>query len=205
MKYFFMPMVMWKVFEKSFQNNLLMLNVEDTKPVMKKAKLKYRQIIEEIPPWGKNDVLLVNILSGATLASIYLSLPKKVDVKQVEEYYRKSMNENKIMRFTLKNTKNFSKRQQRGLSKQASKSQKATNPYTWRYEFYYGKNIDNFDAIFDKCGIYELFKHLGISDITPALCAYDYGMAEHTNTIFTRECTIASGGEVCDCHYKRKS
>jgi len=73
MKYFFMPMVMWKVFEKSFQNNLLMLNVEDTKPVMKKAKLKYRQIIEEIPPWGKNDVLLVNILSGATLASIYLA------------------------------------------------------------------------------------------------------------------------------------
>ncbi|HWR18757.1 MAG TPA: L-2-amino-thiazoline-4-carboxylic acid hydrolase, partial [Clostridia bacterium] len=64
---------------------------------------------------------------------------------------------------------------------------------------------DSYDMLFDKCGIYNLMKDLGISEITPAMCAYDYSMAKITNTVFTREYTLASGGPVCDCHYQKKN
>lgn len=194
MNYFFMPMAMWNIFQKSFRNNLHLFNVKNPTDVMKKAKQKYREIIEGIPQYGRNDILPATIMSAATLASIYLSLPEKPDVVHVEEYYRKSMNENKIMRINLKSTKNFSKAYQKKLSNQAEKSQKATNPYTWRFKFYHGDSIDSYDAIFDKCGICELFRHLEIADITPAMCAYDYEMARYTDTVFTREYTLASGG-----------
>lgn len=66
------------------------------------------------------------------------------------------------------------------------------------------ETIDEFDAIFDRCGIWHMMKELGIPEATPALCRYDYGMAKETNTIFTREQTLAGGGSVCDCHYKKK-
>lgn len=205
MNYFFLPMAMWNIFQKSFRGNLNFLGVENPSEIMKQAKLKYREITGEIPPYGENDILPETILSAATLAAIYLSLPEKPDIAQVEEYYRRSMSGNKIMIAKLKSTKNFSKSYQKKLSKQAEKSQKATNPFTWRFKFYSGDSLDNFEADFDKCGICELFKYLGIGEITPALCAYDYEMAKYTNTVFTRKYTLASGGEMCDCHYRKKT
>ena len=47
-------------------------------------------------------------------------------------------------------------------------------------------------------------KKIGIPELTPALCSYDYDMAEITGTVFTREYTLASGGPVCDCHYRKQ-
>ncbi|HCI55584.1 MAG TPA: hypothetical protein DFI01_06630 [Bacteroidales bacterium] len=35
-----------------------------------------------------------------------------------------------------------------------------------------GETLDSFDAIFDKCGICELFKQTGVFEIPPAMCAY---------------------------------
>ena len=109
-----------------------------------------------------------------------------------------------VMCLILKSTDHFSARRKKALARDAEKSQNATNPYTWRYTFTYGKTPDRYDAIFDRCGICVLFKKLGISENTPAMCAYDYEMAKQTDTIFTREFTLASGGKVCGCHYRRK-
>lgn len=203
MKMRFFSATMWLIFASSFKKNLSVLEVPASDKIMKNAKKKYKEIIGMIPPFGKNDILLVNLLSAATAAAVYLSLPKKPSVAQMKEYYEKSMDNNVVMRFVLKNTDNFSAGHQKKLAKEAALSQNAVNPYTWRYQFIPGKTLNTFDAIFDKCGICELFKVLNIAEITPALCAYDYGMAKHTNTIFTREFTLASGGAVCDCHYRK--
>ena len=205
MNMFFMPAAMWSIFRGSFKANLDVFGVSDRNSVMYKAKQMYKDIIGKIPTFKKDDILLVNILSAATVAAIYLSLPEKAGVEQVEEYYRRSMNHNVVMNMVLKNTKNFSSGYQKRLAKDAKKSQRAANPYTWRYTYTAGETLDSFDAIFDKCGICELFKTLGIPEITPALCVYDYEMAKQTNTVFTREYTLASGGPVCDCHYRRRS
>lgn len=198
------PTGMWFLFAGSFKKNLLMLGVYDNNKIMKSAVIKYKEILKTIPIFGKNDILIVNILSAATVAAIYLSLPESPSVEQMKEYYEKSMNDNPIMRLVLNSTNNFSAKYQKKLAKEAILSQQATNPYTWRYRFIPGETLNTFDAIFDKCGICELFKTLDIFELTPALCAYDYGMAKHTNTIFTREFTLASGNPVCDCHYEKK-
>jgi hypothetical protein len=204
MKLYFMPALMWQAFRKSFQDNLNVLGVADKERTMRQAKAKYKEIIARIPPFQKDDVLRINILSAAMFAAVYLSLPAGARVEQLEEYYRRSMNANAATMLVLKSTKNFSKAYQRRIAKDAEKSQRATNPYTWRYTYSAGETLDSFDAIFDKCGICALFKALGIEEITPALCAYDYEMAKYTNTIFTRQYTLASGGPVCDCHYRRR-
>lgn len=86
----------------------------------------------------------------------------------------------------------------------AAKSQLSSNPYTWRFKVHEGSTVESFDAIFDKCGIWHMMNQLGIPEATPALCRYDYGMAKLTNTVFTREQTLAGGGSVCDCHYQKK-
>ena len=205
MKQFFMPAAMWHIFRRSFRENLFILGVSDGNAIMVRAKQKYNEIVEQIPPFGKNDILLVNILSAATVAAVYLSLPEKASVEQVEEYYRRSMGDNAVMNLVLRNTKNFTAGYQKRLARDAQKSQQSANPYTWRYTYTAGQTLDSFDAVFDKCGICHLFKTLGIPEITPALCAYDYEMAKHTNTVFTREYTLATGGPVCGCHYRRRN
>lgn len=114
------------------------------------------------------------------------------------------MNDCKISSFVLKHTKIFTRKYQDTLNKSGIKSEKATNPYTWRYKVIYGKDYNCFDAIFDKCGICNLYKDLGIFEIVPALCAYDYEMAKYYGSEFNRKMTLASGSKVCDCHYKKE-
>ena len=205
MKMQIVPAAVWSIFRGRFEANLDVLGAADGKRVMDKAKQRYQTIIGRIPPFGADDVLLVNILSAAMVAAVYLSLPHRVRVEQMKEYYRRSMNDNAVMKLVLRNTHNFSQRRQNRLAKDAEKSRRSTNPYSWRYVFTPGTTLDSFDAVFDRCGICELFRTLAIPEITPALSAYDYEMAEHTNTVFTREYTLASGGPFCDCHYRRRS
>lgn len=45
------------------------------------------------------------------------------------------------------------------------------------------KQKHNFDAVFDRCGICYLFQQLDIAEVIPALCAYDYTMAERTDLL----------------------
>ena len=198
--------LMWSAYKRSFTRNMALIGVSQAQSgdIMKQAKQKYQEILAVIPTFEKNDVLLINLLSAATFASIYLSVPEKPTVTQLTEYYEASMNGCNMTKIVLSHTDNFSVKYQNRLKKDALKSQQATNPYTWRYTYHPGQTLDSFDAIFDKCGICELMKTLGIPEITPAMCAYDYGMAKLTGTVFTREYTLAGGGPVCDCHYQKK-
>ena len=69
---------MWMIFQSGFRKQLSLLHITEErakKDIMKTAHQKYREIIRMIDPFGKNDVLLVNILSASAFAGIYLSLP----------------------------------------------------------------------------------------------------------------------------------
>lgn len=204
MKMGFMPRTMWIVFKQSFQNQLSVFGVSDTQKIMKNAGEKYREIVSSIPPFGENDILLINLLSAASLAAIYLSLEQRPSLEQVTAYYDAAMSDSFVMQTFLKRSNYYSKRYQKTLSRQAEQSQHSTNPYSWRFHFEQSSSLEKFDAIYDRCGICTLFSKLGISEITPALCAYDYGMAKWTKTVFSRQYTLASGGPVCDCHYQKQ-
>lgn len=98
----------------------------------------------------------------------------------------------------------LSKRYWQEQKEQAEKSQKSTNPFSWKYSFHPDKSGQHFDALFSHCGIWYLMQKLGIPEITPAMCRYDYGMTKYSDAIFTRNGTLAGGAELCDCHYDKK-
>lgn len=204
MKIGILERTMWKVFRPTFQKNTSIIGVEDSKTLMKKAKIKYYEILKDIPEYGENDVLLINLIGAAMYAAVYISLEKKPTIDQLSEYYEIAMNSNIIMKIFLKSSNYYSKKYQNSLKKSAEKSQKSSNPYTWRFKVIQGDTLESFDAIFDRCGIWHMMNQLGIPEATPALCRYDYAMAKLTNTVFTREQTLAGGGTVCDCHYQKK-
>ena len=195
---------MWRAYKGQYEKGLDLFAIADSKAQMRKVSAEYNRILAQISEYGKYDVLLINLLSAAAVAAVYLTLPQKPDVETMKEYYRRVM-DSRLTRAFLKGSNQFSASYQRRLRKHAEMSQRATHPFTWRFTFHAGETLDSFDAIFDKCGIYELFRHLGIPELTPALCAYDYDMALITGTVFTREYTLAAGGPVCDCHYRRAS
>ncbi len=204
MKIGILEKTMWTVFRPTFQKNTSIIGVEDSKSLMKKAKIKYYEILKDIPEYGENDVLLINLIGAAMYAAVYISLEKKPTIDQLSEYYEIAMNSNIVMKIFLKSSDYYSKKYQNSLKKSAEKSQKSSNPYTWRFNVIQGDTLESFDAIFDKCGIWHMMNQLGIPEATPALCRYDYAMAKLTNTVFTREQTLAGGGTMCDCHYRKK-
>lgn len=62
-----------------------------------------------------------------------------------------------------------------------------------------------YEARFTTCGICTLMKELGLTELIPAMCQFDYTMSEAGGvTNFVREYTLASGGSYCDCGYKKK-
>ena len=204
MKIGFLQKAMWALFRPTFQKNLLMLGVKDRHTIMRHAHQRYEQILKDIPEYGENDVLLVNLLSAAMYAAIYLNLDKKPDIDTLAEYYEQSMNTNPVMRLFLRRSDPFTQKYQARQKALAEKSQKSDNPYTWRYTFHPGETPNSFDAIFDRCGIWHMMQQLGIPEATPAICRYDYGMTKLTHTVFSREQTLAGGGTVCDCHYRKR-
>lgn len=196
----------WQMSAPSYKKSLGIIGVPDSESVkvMENAKKRYSKILDRIPKYGKNDVLFINLLSASMLAAVYLSLDNKPDIERMKQYYAATMSGSFISRNYLKNGNFISPKFQNKLKKSGEKSQNAINPYTWRFKYIPGKTDDSYDAIFDKCGICNMMKDLGIPELTPAMCAYDYTMAEIQGYIFTRKYTLASGGPVCDCHYKRK-
>lgn len=204
MKYGIMPRAMWTLFSGSFKRELPLLTDEEQKDVMQRAKKAYVRILESIPEFDSDDDLVYNLLSGAMLASVYTELPEKPNLRAVELYYRESMTGCAAMRAHMKKEDKFSEEAQEKLALKADESLKRTNPYTWKYRYEKGSDKNSFSAYFDTCGILYLFRKLGIEEIVPAMCSYDYQMAELSHSEFTRQFTLAEGGKCCDCHYSKK-
>lgn len=203
MKYGYLPKLMWGVFAPGFKRTLNLISAESESLVMRFAHKKYKEILSGVQEFDRDDRFVFNILSAAMLAAVYLSLSEKPTVDALTAYYAKSM-DNFVMRFYLAKSNPFTHAYQKVLSEGAEKSRRRTNPYSWVYDYTPGADINSFTATFRTCGICHLLKSLRIEEITPALCRYDYTMAEQRGTAFTRKYTIASGGNFCDCNYKKK-
>ena len=90
------------------------------------------------------------------------------------------------------------------MKKTAARRYADRNPYSWYMEYYEYEDGSGYEARFSKCGICALTKKLGLFDLTPALCRLDYTMSEAGGASdFVHEYTLASGGEYCDCGYKK--
>lgn len=204
MKYGFLPRAIWFVFRGSFQKQLPSITQQNPRLLMRKAKKAYRTVLHTIPEFDKGDRFLVNILSASMLAAVYLNLLKRPNLSAMTSYYHNAMTQNAVMKIFLNRSDHYTATSQAKLKRQADASQKRTNSYTWKFRYEPGKNLNSFTAYFDTCGICYLFRKLGIAELIPAMCTYDYDMAELGGTVFTRKYTLAGGGPYCDCHYCKK-
>ena len=205
MQFGMMPRLMWTVFRGSFTRELPKITREAPKPLMERAYRRYREILTTIPEFEKGDRFLVNFLGASMLPAVLLELPEKPPVKAVEEYYHNAMTNNTVMRLFLKKGGAYTAKGRAKLARQAADSPRRyqENPCTWCFTHEPGPDLNSYSTFFTACGIYRLFQSLGISEYTPAMCTYDYDMAELSGSEFTRQYTLAGGGPCCDCHYRR--
>ena len=209
MKYTGMPMGMWTLFSKSFEQNLVTvfgLDRYSAGTVKAKAKPKYKEIIAGLPEFEKADRFKMNIVNCALLAAFVLNMPERPDVERLTAYYAGSMMTPAMKWFCRKSGKSKFTEKDISSMKVAERLRAADrNPYSWNMDFYLYPDGSGYEARFSTCGICTLMRELGLYDLVPALCRLDYTMSEAGGASdFVREYTLASGGPYCDCGYKKK-
>lgn len=209
MKYTGMPMGMWTLFSKSFEQNLVTafgLDRYSAGTVKAKAKPKYKEIIAGLPEFEKSDRFKMNIVNCALLAAFVLNMPERPDVRRLTAYYACSMMTPAMKWFCRKSGKSKFTEKDISSMKAAGWLRAADrNPYSWNMEFLPYPDGSGYEARFTACGICTLMRELGLYDLVPAMCRLDYTMAEAGGTSdFFREYTLASGGPYCDCGYKKR-
>ena len=209
MKYTGMPVGMWTLFSKSFEQNLVTvfgLDRYSTGTVKAKAKPKYKEIIAGLPEFEKADRFKMNIVNCALLAAFVLNMPERPDVERLTAYYAGSMMTLTMKWFCRKSGKSkFTKKDISSMKATERLRAADRNPYSWNMEFLPYPDGSGYEARFTACGICTLMREMGLYDLVPAMCRLDYTMAEAGGTSdFFREYTLASGGPYCDCGYKKK-
>ena len=94
MKYAGMPFGMWTLFAPSFRNQLTAVfgyGTNTAKAITENAKLKYREIISELPEFEKGDRFKMNLVNCAMIGAFILSMPERPKVDRLTDYYAKSM------------------------------------------------------------------------------------------------------------------
>ena len=209
MKYVGMPSGMWVLYKRSFRDHLVSVfgfSKSEAVRIAADAKPKYKEIIEKLPEFEKEDRFKMNIVNCALFASFLLNMKEKPAVEKLTDFYAKAMmNAPTRFFFKLSDKKKFSEKDVAGMKKTAALNAADRNPYSWNMELLPYKDGSGYEARFSKCGICTLMKELGLFDYVPAMCRLDYTMAEVGGACdFVREFTLASGGPYCDCGYKKK-
>lgn len=208
MKYIPMQTGMWAVFSASFRRQLELVFSLDAKTaasVTAKAKIKYRQIMQELPDFEKQDRFLMNIVSCAMLGAFILSMPERPDVERLTAYYENAMMTPIMHVFCRRSGRRmYTPKNLAAMQFTAGFRAADRNPYSWNMDYLPYEDGSGFEARFTACGICQLMKKLGLYDLTPALCHLDYPMNEAGGyTKFVRAYTLASGGPYCDCGYHK--
>lgn len=209
MKYIGLPQSIWILFKNSFKKQLTIVFDYDKKTstkIKKEAKIKYKEIINKLPKFEKDDHYIMNIVGAALLIAFILSMPNRPDVDKLTIYYENSQM-TKLMKWFCKigGKSKFSKKDIKQMEASAKLKAGERNPYSRNMEFYKYSDGSGYEARFTKCGICRLMKDFGLYDLTPALCHLDYAMNDANGVSdFIRKYTLASGGSYCDCGWKKK-
>lgn len=210
MRYIEMPFGMWCLFARSFRRNLrtvLGFDEAAVQQILRQAKPRYKQIIERLPEFEKEDRFKMNIVNCAMLAAFYLNMDPKPSLEKLTEFYSAAMMTGPMKWFCRMSGKNkFTEKDIAGMKKTEKLKAADRNPYSLNMDFLPYTDGSGYEARFTKCGICTLMKELGIYEAVPAMCRLDYTMSEAGGrSEFIREYTLASGGPYCDCGYKKKA
>jgi hypothetical protein len=209
MKYSGMPAGMWMIFHGSFKKHLtsdLGFDAGTARIINKKAKIRYREIIEKLPEFEKKDRFKTNIVNCAMLVAFLLSMDRRPSVEEATEFYEGAMTTSTTKMFCKSaGKKKFTDKDIAGMKATAELKAAERNPYSWNMEYIPYDDDSGYEARFTKCGICVLMKEYGFFDLVPAMCHLDYVMSDMGGaSVFVREYTLASGGPYCDCGYKKR-
>ena len=133
-----MPAAMWLLFAKSFRQQLVEnyhMNGEVAKEVTVKAKLKYKQMIQGLPGFEKNDRFKVNAVSCAMLGAFVLNMPERPDVESLTKYYANAMMTPAMQWYCRKSGKNkYTEKSMDNLKRTEKLKAADRNPYSWNME-----------------------------------------------------------------------
>ena len=210
MKYMGMPLGMWLLYRKSFREHLVSVlgyTLREAKQITERANPKYREIIEKLPEFEKNDRFKMNIVNCALLCAFVLSMAERPSLEELTAFYAEAMMTSPTRWFCrMSGKRKFSEQDIRGMRETAALRAADRNPYSWNMDYLPYPDGSGYEARFTKCGICMLMKELGLYELTPAMCHLDYTMSEAGGASeFVRQYTLASGGPYCDCGYKKKA
>ena len=209
MKYIGMPLGMWLLYRQSFRKHLVSVlgcNAREAEEISKKAKPKYREIIEKLPDFEKGDRFQMNIVNCALLCAFLLSMDERPSVEKATAFYRDAMMTAPTRWFCrMSGKRKFTDADLQGMKETAALRAADRNPYSWNMDFLPYPDGSGYEARFTKCGICTLMKDLNLFELTPAMCHLDYTMSEAGGASeFVRQYTLAAGGPYCDCGYIKK-
>ena len=208
MKYLGMPAGMWLLFNRSFERKLtevLEFDETEAEKIRAEAKEEYKRIIAGLPEFEKKDRFKMNIVNCAMLSAFILKMNRKPSVEKMTDYYHDAMMTEPMKWFCRQAAKvKFSEKDLESMKETAEFKAADRNPYSWNMELYPYEDGSGYEARFSKCGICTLMKELGLTEYIPAMCRLDYAMSEAGGVSeFVRKYTLASGGEYCDCGYRK--
>lgn len=97
----------------------------------------------------------------------------------------------------------FSSLNQEKLRKGAQASQLKRHPQDWVFSFVERDSSYDFGMDIHECAIAKLFAANGAAPFTPYMCHIDHLIGSLLGLGFSRTSTLAEGGRVCDCRWKR--
>lgn len=195
--------VMWLAMGSAVKASLPVLGINDSQTLWKESKKIYRREMNKLPEYGSNDILKINLAHAVMLSSVYEVCNPKPNIDALTQFYREFFLRQRIVIAALKRMDMLKPSEVKRQIAIGEKSQKASHPFTWQFKVQV-EDENRYTAIFTRCGIYDYLNSRGMAHIAPAMCAIDYLFGECSNHWFLRESTIATGGEVCDCHYVSK-
>ena len=141
----------------------------DCKQWKKKSKERYKQIISELDEIGDmmKNPLRVSLSGGAVWMAVYETAPNKMSEKLFSEMVTATMGAPIIK-------KAFSGKNPFSLDYQKKKAEKdkiangmSSSPYNWVTETIPGRDGDEYTTIYRQCGLCELGRKLGHSELVP--------------------------------------
>lgn len=194
----------WAFLKRSMLATLPVLGIEEPRAFYKRARAIYRREMARLPEYGEGDVLKLNLAHAVMLGSIFEACDPKPDIDTLTRFYHDLLLNSSLLRKGMAKRDMLAPKEVRRQVEIGKRSQRATHPFTWQFAVEV-EDEDRFTATFCRCGIYDYLKSRGMAHIVPAMCAVDYSMSEVSNHLFLRDSTLATGGDVCDCHYVRTS
>jgi L-2-amino-thiazoline-4-carboxylic acid hydrolase len=173
------------------------------------TRRELENLIPNIPPIGEKNIWQFNLDASAMSLALYRSLKKQgfsipetaLMFHRIYDAYLLSFPKPLRLAYSWYY---FSPWSQARLRQSAAYSQLKKHSQDWVFTYVKGDGLA-FDVGVDisECAILKFYRAQGAEELVPHLCKLDNAMGKYLGLGFTRQGTLAEGGPVCDCRWKR--